>query len=191
MIIQKYIERPLLVNGRKFDIRCYGLMTSINGFQKGFFYRDCYFRTSSKEYSIDNLSNKYIHLTNDAIQKNAEDYGKFENGNKMSINDFQRYLDSHYAHLNISFMRDLFSQIERLVTDTLRAVYTKIDPSRVKNSFELFGYDFMIDDSFRVYLIEANTNPCLEISCPLLARIIPEVVDNTFTMTLDPLFQPG
>jgi tubulin monoglycylase TTLL3/8 len=88
-------------------------------------------------------------------------------------------------------MRDLFRQIERLVTDTFRAVYTKIDPSRVKNSFELFGYDFMIDDSFRVYLIEANTNPCLEISCPLLARIIPEVVDNTFTMTLDPLFQPG
>ena len=84
-------------------------MTSINGYQKGFFYRDCYFRTSSKEYSIDNLSNKYIHLTNDAIQKNAEDYGKFENGNKMSINDFQRYIDSHYAHLSISFMRDLFS----------------------------------------------------------------------------------
>jgi tubulin--tyrosine ligase len=88
MIVQKYIEKPLLVNGRKFDIRCYGLMTSINGYQKGFFYRDCYFRTSCKEYSIDNLSNKYIHLTNDAIQKNAEDYGKFENGNKMSINDF-------------------------------------------------------------------------------------------------------
>jgi tubulin monoglycylase TTLL3/8 len=49
----------------------------------------------------------------------------------------------------------------------------------------------MIDENFRVYLIEVNTNPCLEISCPLLARIIPEVVDNTFTIALDPLFQPG
>lgn len=88
-------------------------------------------------------------------------------------------------------MRDIFSQIERLVTDTFRSVYGKIDPHKIKNCFELFGYDFMIDDQFRVYLIEANTNPCLEISCPLLARIIPEVVDNTFTIALDPLFQPG
>ena len=78
--------------------------------------------------------------------------------------------------------------MERLVSDTFRAVYTKIDPKKVKNCFELFGYDFMIDESFRVYLIEANTNPCLEISCPLLARIIPEVVDNTFTIAMDPLF---
>lgn len=64
-------------------------------------------------------------------------------------------------------MRDLFSQIERLVTDTYKAVYNKIDPDRVRNCFELFGYDFMIDENFKVYLIEANTNPCLEIACPL------------------------
>ncbi len=74
------------------------------------------------------------------------------------------------------------------MTDTIRSVYGRIDPNRIKNCFELFGYDFMIDENFRVYLIEANTNPCLEISCPLLARIIPEVVDNTFTIALDPLF---
>jgi hypothetical protein len=58
----------------------------------------------------------------------------------------------------------------------------------VKNCFELFGYDFMIDEDFRVYLIEANTNPCLEVACPLQARIIPEVLDNTFRIALDPLF---
>lgn len=45
---------------------------------------------------------------------------------------------------------------------------------------QLFGYDFMIDEDFRLYLIEVNTNPCLEVCCPLLARIIPEVLDNCF-----------
>lgn len=27
--------------------------------------------------------------------------------------------------------------------------------------YELFGLDFMIDESFKVWLIEVNTNPCL------------------------------
>ena len=38
----------------------------------------------------------------------------------------------------------------------------------------------MIDQAGKVYLIEANTNPCLEMSSPLLARLIPLVLENTF-----------
>ena len=87
-IIQKYIERPLLINNRKFDIRCYGMLTSVNGNMKGYFYEDGYIRTSCKEFSLDNLSNRFVHLTNDAVQKKSEDYGKFENGNKMSYQNF-------------------------------------------------------------------------------------------------------
>jgi tubulin monoglycylase TTLL3/8 len=87
-------------------------------------------------------------------------------------------------------MRDLFPAIERLVTDSFRAVHNKIDPKRLHNSFEIFGYDFMIDEQFKVYMIEANTNPCLEICCPLLARIIPELLDNSFRIAVDPLYQP-
>jgi tubulin monoglycylase TTLL3/8 len=44
--------------------------------------------------------------------------------------------------------------------------------------FKLFGLDFMIDDNFKVWLIEVNTNPCLALSCPLLSRIIPPLVEN-------------
>ena len=88
-------------------------------------------------------------------------------------------------------MRDLFPVMERLVTDSFRAVHNKIDPKRNQNGFEIFGFDFMIDENFKVYLIECNTNPCLEICCPLLARIIPELLDNSFRFTIDPLYQPA
>ena len=87
-IIQKYIDKPLLVHKRKFDIRVYGLMTCINGKQKGYFFKDVYLRTSCKDFSLKNIKNKFIHLTNDAIQKKHDDYGKFENGNKLSYYDF-------------------------------------------------------------------------------------------------------
>lgn len=137
------------------------------------------------------MHSRYIHLTNDAIQINSEDYGKFESGNKLSINDFQRYLDANHASKNVVFMRDLFPQMERLVTDSFRSVGSKIDPQRLNNCFEIFGYDFMIDENFKVFLIEANTNPCLEICSPLLARIIPELLDNSFRIAIDPLYQPS
>ena len=164
------------------------MLTSINGVLKGYMYRDCYFRTSSKQFDLSNLHSKLIHLTNDAIQVHSEDYGKFESGNKLSINDFQRYLDQNHKQRNVHFMRDLFPQMERLVTDSFRSVGSKIDPNRIQNCFEIFGYDFMIDENFKVYLIEANTNPCLEICSPLLARIIPELLDNSFRIAVDPLY---
>ena len=48
----------------------------------------------------------------------------------------------------------------------------------------------MIDHNLKVYIIECNTNPCLELSCPLMARIIPAMLDNVFRVVVDPLFPP-
>jgi len=93
-IIQKYIERPLLMHKRKFDIRVFGLLTSINGVMKGYYFDEGYLRTSSQVFSLDDLKNPIVHLTNDAIQKHDEDYCKFENANKISYQNFQKYLDS-------------------------------------------------------------------------------------------------
>ncbi len=48
----------------------------------------------------------------------------------------------------------------------------------------------MIDDKFQTWLIEVNTNPCLELSCPLLARIIPSMLENAMRIAVDPIFPP-
>ena len=61
--------------------------------------------------------------------------------------------------------------MKQIMTDTFRATHRVIAPSRDMHhhSFEIFGYDFMVDEDFKVYLIEVNTNPCLETAgCPLL-----------------------
>ncbi len=65
--MQKYIDRPLLFHRRKFDIRCYAMVTSVNGNVRGYFFQDGYLRTACKEFSIKNITNRFIHLTNDAI----------------------------------------------------------------------------------------------------------------------------
>ncbi len=61
------------------------LVTSINGCVKAYWYEEGYIRTSSKEYSIENLDNRMVHLTNDSVQEKSKDYGKFEQANKVSF----------------------------------------------------------------------------------------------------------
>lgn len=126
-----------MINKRKFDIRSYALVTSINGNMKGYFYDEGYLRTSSREFSINNLSNKLVHLTNDAIQKHAADYGKFEAGNKLSYVDFQNYLDKNFTSLNVCVDRDLIPQLKKLTSDCMKAVWGKMDPNKRINTFEV------------------------------------------------------
>lgn len=53
---------------RKFDIRMFALAQIVDGIHyRGYFYKEGYIRTSSFEYDIDDLSDRDIHLTNDAV----------------------------------------------------------------------------------------------------------------------------
>ena len=98
-IIQKYIERPFLINKRKFDIRVWVL---INQDMEVYFFKEGYLRTSSFEYRLDNTKDQMVHLTNNAVQKNNKDYGRFEDGNQLDFDQFQEYINQHYPDNPIS-----------------------------------------------------------------------------------------
>lgn len=87
----------------------------------------------------------------------------------------------------IAEMKVIFVLIQRVTTDVMKASYFLLDPNCRENNFELFGVDFMIDEDFKVWLLEFNTNPCLELCCPLLEQLIPRMLDNALTIALDPL----
>lgn len=80
-IVQKYIESPLLVERRKFDIRVWVLVTQSG---KPYVFREGYLRTSSQEFSLEELDKPMVHLTNNAVQKHGQDYGSHEPGNQLS-----------------------------------------------------------------------------------------------------------
>jgi hypothetical protein len=75
-------------------------MTSFNGSLKGYFFEDGYVRTSCKEFSLDDIYDKFVHLTNDAIQVHADDYGKYESGNKLSFADFQKVINAQHPEVD-------------------------------------------------------------------------------------------
>jgi len=75
--------------------------------------------------------------------------------------------------------------IKYIIVKTIDAVKRKLDPNNRNGCFELFGYDFMLDDDLTVWLIEANTNPCLDETSDILKRILPRMLDDAFRLTID------
>ncbi|GFR46247.1 hypothetical protein Agub_g7795 [Astrephomene gubernaculifera] len=84
LILQKYIERPLLLGGRKFDIRAY-VLVGPDG--RIWFHKEAYCRTSSTPYDGSDLTNRSAHLTNDAVQKHLESYNAYEDHCKLSLEE--------------------------------------------------------------------------------------------------------
>eukprot|EP00353_Schmidingerella_taraikaensis_P001999 CAMPEP_0185599350 /NCGR_PEP_ID=MMETSP0434-20130131/82641_1 /TAXON_ID=626734 ORGANISM="Favella taraikaensis, Strain Fe Narragansett Bay" /NCGR_SAMPLE_ID=MMETSP0434 /ASSEMBLY_ACC=CAM_ASM_000379 /LENGTH=198 /DNA_ID=CAMNT_0028228713 /DNA_START=1905 /DNA_END=2501 /DNA_ORIENTATION=+ len=193
--------RPLLISKRKFDIRVFALIVAHadTGLIRGYFYEEGYLRTSSKDFNIDKWDNRLIHLTNDAVQKNSADYGKYESANKISYQDFDKHL---LKEKNVSFLQTIVPKIKDMVTDVLeasgRALYrpetshegvSRSEDAVNYNAFELMGFDFMLDSDLKLNLIEVNTNPCLDTPCMLLQRIVPTVLDQTLKIAVDPFLQ--
>lgn len=76
MVLQKYIKNPLLLNGYKFDLRVYVLVTSVNPLEV-FIYKEGFGRFSTVPYTLDpnDKANKFVHLTNYSINKhNMKNY---------------------------------------------------------------------------------------------------------------------
>ncbi|KAF0732728.1 hypothetical protein Ae201684_010259 [Aphanomyces euteiches] len=194
-IVQKYIENPLLVCNRKFDIRQWVFVTSWNPLTV-WFYLDCYLRFSSEEYQVDDLSDQFVHLTNNSIQKNGENFYKAYStedgsmtveGNMWHSDDLNEYLNRKFG-LDAETGESIFKskiqpRMKEIVVWSLSCVQDSIQHR--KNSCELYGYDFMLDDTFKPWLIEVNSSPACDYSTAVTKRYIETGLEDILKVMLD------
>lgn len=154
-----------------------------------YIYKNGYIRTSSDEYDLNN-ENNYIHLTNNCLQQHGENYGKFEDGNTVSYEALQKYLDEQFPELQLNVQEHFVPRMKDLIIDTILSVKTQLNPNKRKNIFELFGYDFLIDEDFRLWLIEVNTNPYFGVPNQFIAQLLPKMMDDLMAIVVDPIFPP-
>jgi tubulin monoglycylase TTLL3/8 len=98
-VVQKYIENPLLIMNRKFDIRVWVLVANWNPLQI-YLYHDCYIRFSATDYNPKNVTNMFIHLTNNSISKNCSQttaISDYFSENMWSLDNFKTFL-AHKFH---------------------------------------------------------------------------------------------
>ncbi|KAM6177631.1 tubulin--tyrosine ligase [Rhynchocyon petersi] len=181
-VIQKYLEHPLLLEPghRKFDIRSWVLVDHQYNI---YLYREGVLRTASEPYDVNNFQDKTCHLTNHCIQKEySKNYGKYEEGNEMFFEEFNQYLMSA---LNITLESSILLQIKNIIRSCLLSVEPAISTKHLPyQSFQLFGFDFMVDEELKVWLIEVNGAPaCAQ---KLYAELCQGIVDIAISSVFPP-----
>ena len=182
VIVQKYLDNPLLYQKRKFDIRCYVLVDSnLNVF----FCREGHLKGSSELYDI-NTKNKFIHITNHSLQKKSAKFEQFEYGNEMSYADFKQFMKEE--QIPIDKFNSMIEDMKLLVKISFKSVGRKLLKVTPVFCFEIFGYDFILDNDFRPWILEINNNPGLGISSPVIQKLVPRMFDDALRLTIDKVF---
>jgi hypothetical protein len=185
-VIQKYIEKPLLFKNRKFDLRVWVLVTSD---MKPYIFRECYVRLSTEAYKLDNFNEKFVHLTNNALQKYSDNYSEDET--LKSTKELEDYVRESRKN-DFSFKIEIWEKIKEIIRHVYKCSEKTINPNNKNKSFEIFGYDFMIDYDLKVWLIEVNTNPSISMGGKILDAYVPRMINDTFKLTIDKIFpQPA
>ncbi|XP_043081259.1 probable tubulin polyglutamylase TTLL9 isoform X1 [Puntigrus tetrazona] len=156
-VAQRYIENPYLIAGRKFDLRVYVLVTSYIPL-KAWLYRDGFARFSNTRFSLSSIDDQYVHLTNVAVQKTAPDYDP-EKGCKWQMQQLRQYLTAKHGFETV---QPLFKEIDNIFIRSLLSVQKTIIND--KHCFELYGYDILLDQDLKPWLIEVNASPSLTAS---------------------------
>uniref|UniRef100_UPI00398EB3A3 probable tubulin polyglutamylase TTLL9 n=1 Tax=Pristiophorus japonicus TaxID=55135 RepID=UPI00398EB3A3 len=168
-VVQRYIENPYLIGGRKFDLRVYVLVMSYVPL-KAWLYRDGFARFSNTRFSLTSIDDHFIHLTNVAVQKTAPDYDP-EKGCKWLLQQLRQYMMAKHGTEAVEM---LFRDMDNIFIKSLQSVQTVIIND--KHCFELYGYDILIDTNLKPWLLEVNASPSLiassqedyELKCRLL-----------------------
>ena len=183
VIVQKYLDNPLLYKKRKFDIRCFVL---VDGNLNVFFCREGHLKGSSELYDI-NTTNKFIHITNHSLQKKSAKFEQFEFGNEMSYSDFKKFMEEE--NIPLDKFNSMIEDMKMLVKISFKSVGKKLLKVTPVFCFEIFGYDFILDNDFRPWILEINNNPGLGISSPVIKKLVPRMFDDALRLTIDKIFE--
>jgi tubulin polyglutamylase TTLL4 len=199
-LVSKYLSNPHLLRGYKYDLRIYIIVTSFEP-MKAYFFQDGLVRLATQQYSTakGNLKKRYVHLTNYSVNKKADTYVK-NKGEKQTPEQVEaakaeeakeemefkwslKQLKEEWEKMGISYA-DIFAKIKDLCVKTLMSVEPVICSSsrNVKHRnqcYEIYGFDVLIDNNLRPWLLEVNVLPSLSSSSPFDKHVKSMLLSDT------------
>ncbi|KAM4766670.1 tubulin polyglutamylase TTLL13 isoform 2-T2 [Cyanocitta cristata] len=187
MICQQYISEPFLIDGFKFDMRIYVLVTSCDPLRI-FLYKEGLARFATMRYidcSSRNLGDICMHLTNYAINKRNENFVQDDTmGSKRKLSTLNAWMAEHSYDTT-----KLWADIDDIVIKTLISAhpvlkhhYQSCFPNHTTGCacFEILGFDILLDRRLRPWLLEVNHSPSFNTDSQLDHEVKDALLCDTF-----------
>jgi tubulin polyglutamylase TTLL6/13 len=189
-VAQRYLHKPFLLDGLKFDLRIYVLLAGCDPLRI-YLFDDGLGRFATEEYvapTSNNMDNMCMHLTNYAINKDNPNFifnesAKADNvGHKRSLKAVMKLLEEK-GHDT----KALWDEIKKMVIKTFCSVqpilahsYKSCQPDEPYNNmcFEILGIDIMFDHKLKPWLLEVNHTPSFTTDTPLDRMIKKNVIKD-------------
>ncbi|KAH9107605.1 hypothetical protein LEN26_007510 [Aphanomyces euteiches] len=193
-VVQKYIHNPYLIDGYKFDLRIYVFVYSVDPLRVYIFRNGLarFCTTPFEPPKRGNLAQTRMHLTNYAINKKSKQFVQSADETTGSKRSFS-YIMQHLHEQGMD-AEAVWADICDVVIKTLLAIQPRLvagyrsffgtDESKGRQwgpaAFEILGFDIMLDQQGKTWMIEVNHAPSFAgdskldkaIKTPLIAQAL-------------------
>ncbi|XP_061172452.1 probable tubulin polyglutamylase ttll-15 [Saccostrea echinata] len=162
--VQVFVDQPFLIDGRKFDIGVYTILTSIDPLRVYTLESEALFRFCSQDYYPFDARNINKYVVGDAYMPVWEIPSLKKLYRELNFNfkeSFDAYLESQ-GHNAKKLWRDISAAIKTVYLQKEAAIISSASKySSSRNFFEMVRFDFALDEDLNVYLMEVNMSPNL------------------------------
>ncbi|XP_030564231.1 tubulin polyglutamylase TTLL13P [Drosophila novamexicana] len=191
LICQTYIHRPLLIDGYKFDLRVYTLITSVDPLRL-YVYNEGLARFATNKYvepTPGNAHDLYMHLTNYSVNKRNSQYDLCDNddcGSKRKLSAINNWMTRHNYDVS-----EFWSNVDDVIIKTvlsawpvLKHNYNACFPGHdtIQACFEILGFDILVDWKLKPYILEVNHSPSFHTNEQVDREVKRPLIRDTLTL---------
>ncbi|KAL4635805.1 tubulin polyglutamylase TTLL4-like [Arapaima gigas] len=189
LLVQKYLHKPYLISGSKFDLRIYVYVSSYDPLRI-YIFNDGLVRFASCKYSssMKSLGNKFMHLTNYSVNKKNSDYqsnsdDKACQGHKWALKALWEYLGQKGVNTTLLWEKIKDIAIKTIIaSDPYVNMLLKMHVRSPYSCHELFGFDIMLDENLKPWVLEVNISPSLHSSTALDVAIKSQMIRDVLNL---------
>ncbi|XP_055375449.1 tubulin polyglutamylase ttll6-like [Condylostylus longicornis] len=189
LICQLYINKPLLIDGFKFDLRVYTLITTVDPLRI-FVYNEGLVRMATSKYKEPNefnVSDLFMHLTNYSVNKRSDNFSHdAQLGSKRKFSSLHRNLikegydiDTLWRNIDDTIIKTILSSWPML-KHNYRACFPCHDVMQA--CFEILGFDILVDRNLKPYILEVNQSPSFYTDEPVDYEVKEALIRDTLNL---------
>ena len=191
-LISRYIMNPMKIRNKKFDMRAYVLVTGMNPL-KIYFYKDGYLKIPVKNFTLEHeyIRDGCVHITTsdtNLICFEGKEY-KYDTDIYDEPSNFWSYMFfERYCQRNGVNFTDIMEQFKDIFIKTfisLNSDFIKLINERNlqdRNLFQIYGLDLLVDDNYKVHLLELNRNPSMRGGHAVADYIYENIIADTLNI---------